>query len=314
MPKISAIITTWNRALMLHRAISSVLGQTFTEFELLILDNSSSDNTADVVKEFNDPRIYYIRHAPGNISWARNLGVRESRGEFLAFLDDDDEWLPNKLEDQYQIFKEDKIGKTGLVYGAYFHITAESGKIFETIFPKLRGHVYNYVISHRDTLTGSASNPLLRKSAVIKVGSYDENVTTGEDYEMFLRLSKEFYFDYVKKPLVNIYVHQGYRLSYRLEDYLNTELTVYKKHHSFITSHPRVHLLFLQIIAGKLIRLARPKEAREYLKKALAVKSFHPRTWLQYLLSFLPNRFYHKGHVLAVSWYHSRERSKRSSP
>lgn len=316
MPKISAIITTWNRVPMLERAIKSVLAQTFRDIELLVLDNGSSDNTGDVVRgyEKKDKRIRYIRHAPNSISWARNLGIKEARGEFIGFLDDDDEWLPDKLADEMKAFEGDSEKKIGLVYGAYVHINQATGKTFETIYPKFSGatDVYGYAISHRDTLTGSASNPLLRKSAILAVGGYDENIKTGEDYEMFLRLARRYLFAGIPKPVLKIYVHEGYRLSYRLEDYLHTELTVYRKHIDFIGRNPDVNVFFLRIIAGKLLRLGRPKEAREYLLKALRLMPFDFLAFGQCCLSYLPVFFYAQAHRAMVNFHHHIERKKRA--
>jgi glycosyltransferase involved in cell wall biosynthesis len=97
---VSAIITSFNRADYLRGAIQSVLAQSFEDYELLVLDNSSTDETRAVVADFLDPRIRLIVHPRQPIAAARNLGLREARGEFVAFLDDDDEWLPLKLERQ----------------------------------------------------------------------------------------------------------------------------------------------------------------------------------------------------------------------
>ncbi len=93
MPKVSAIVTTFNRSEKLKRAIVSVLNQTEQDFELVILDNSSTDDTSSVVRSFRDPRIRYFRHPPLNIARARNFGVKKARTAFIGFLDDDDEWL-----------------------------------------------------------------------------------------------------------------------------------------------------------------------------------------------------------------------------
>jgi glycosyltransferase involved in cell wall biosynthesis len=304
MPKISAIITTWNRSDMLGRAIQSVLAQTFSDFELLILDNNSTDDTESVARSFRDPRIRYIKHAPQNIAGARDIGLRESAGEYLAFLDDDDEWLPEKLADELSIFDQDAAKKVGLVYGAYIHIDQATGKTFETIYPKHRGDVYAYAVSHEDTFTGSASNPMLRKSAVIGVGGYDGRVTTGEDYEMFLRLAKQYEFDYVSKPVLNVFVHAGYRLSHQVEAYINTEKIIYEKHYNFISQHPAVNARYLQVIAGRLLRLGKPQEARPYLKKAFRAYPWSPITPAQFVLSFFPVAAYRFVHAQVIKVIH----------
>src|SRR5262245_17522490 len=118
MPRVSAIITTFNRPQFLQKAIRSVLTQDDPDFELLVLDNSSTDNTPEIVKSFQDPRIRYIRHEPVGISRARNLGVKESRGEFIAFLDDDDEWLPGKIRVELSLFQKGN-DRVALTYGGF---------------------------------------------------------------------------------------------------------------------------------------------------------------------------------------------------
>lgn len=302
--KISAVITTWNRASFLRRAIQSVLTQSFADFELLVFDNSSTDGTHDTVKSFTDQRVRYIKHAPMGISGARNAALHAAQGEFIAFLDDDDEWLPSKLGDQIAVFEKDRVGRVGFVYGAYVHIREETKKIFETVYPRLRGNVYEYAVRHRDTLTGSASNPLLRKSAVIDAGGYDPEVKTGEDYEMFLRLAKKYDFEYVNAPVVNIYVHRGRRLSHQLEAYLTTEFIVYRKHFDLIRRFPDTNALYLRVIAGKYLRLGMPDAARMYLWKAFREKPLNPGAWAQFFLSFFPKPIYVFFHQLAVAAYH----------
>ena len=100
-PKVSVIIPTYNRADLLPRAVNSVLSQTFSDYEIIIVDDHSPDNTQDVIAAFTDPRIRSIRHRTNRRqSAAINTGIANAMGEYIAFLDDDDEWLPNKLEGQ----------------------------------------------------------------------------------------------------------------------------------------------------------------------------------------------------------------------
>lgn len=306
-PLVSAVITTFNRSASLKMAIESVLQQTFADFELLILDNNSQDDTERAVRSFSDERIRYIKHPPLAISGARNLALKESSTDYIAFLDDDDVWLPNKLFDQYAAMKEDATNKVGLVYGAYTQFN-EAGHAYETIYPAKEGDVYEHAVSYRDTLTGSASNPLLKKSAVLAVGGYDETIKTGEDYEMFLRLAKVYYFKAINAPVVNIYHYPGYRLGWRLADYLYTEMTVYQKHQDFIKNHPAVEARYLQILGGKCFRLGRTKEGRKFLKKAFRITPFYWRLWGQWVLSFLPVRVYQFAHRRAVMAYYWRKR------
>src|SRR3989344_7750625 len=105
---VSVIIPTYNRASLLSRAIESVMNQTFKDFELIIVDDGSIDNTRDMVERFRrmDARVKYLRQEnSGTPASPLNIGIKNSQGEYLAFLDDDDEWLPQKLEKQIGLFQ-----------------------------------------------------------------------------------------------------------------------------------------------------------------------------------------------------------------
>src|SRR5436190_11436655 len=104
-PTVSVVIPVFNRAVAVRRAIDSVLAQTFQDFEIIVVDDGSTDDTAESVSSFQDPRITLIRHdRKRGGSAARNTGIRSSSGAYVAFLDSDDEWLPAKLERQLEVF------------------------------------------------------------------------------------------------------------------------------------------------------------------------------------------------------------------
>ena len=105
-PKVSVIVPTHNRADLLPRAVDSVLAQTYGDYEMVIVDDCSSDNTQDVIAGFSDPRIRSFRHDRNRgQSAAINTGIAHARGEYIGFLDDDDEWLPTKLEGQVALLE-----------------------------------------------------------------------------------------------------------------------------------------------------------------------------------------------------------------
>src|ERR1700737_4457090 len=116
MPKVSVIIPTYNRAELLRSAIISVLTQIFQDFEVIVVDDASRDNTQNVVHSFNDRRIRYIRNGMNKgDAVARNVGITNSSCEYIAFLDDDDEWLPEKLEKQINLL-ENSSPNVGVVH------------------------------------------------------------------------------------------------------------------------------------------------------------------------------------------------------
>lgn len=119
MPKVSVVIPTHNRSSLLRRAIQSVLDQTYQDFEIIVVDDASTDDTEAVVKGFADERIRYVRHSENRGEAAsRNTGIRLAKGEYIAGHDDDDVWLPPKLEKQVKAF-EKASPKVGVVSPDY---------------------------------------------------------------------------------------------------------------------------------------------------------------------------------------------------
>jgi glycosyltransferase involved in cell wall biosynthesis len=292
VPAASAIITTFNRERFLGVAIESVLSQTFRDFELLVLDNSSSDGTAAVVRRRTGPQIRYIRHAPLSIAAARNLGVREARGEFVAFLDDDDEWLPRKLEQQVAAFRHGPES-LGLVYGGFTRID-ERGAEVGTHHPALRGKILTELLWQRDAFTGSASNPMMRSASLATLGGFNETLVTSEDWELYLRLAERFEVEYVPEVLVRIRAHRGRRLGDRIDEARRLEELVLSRYGPQMNA--RLRGLYLRKIGGKLCRTGAVREGRGRIREAISADPLNPVAYAQYGLSFLGTRAYARVH------------------
>lgn len=292
MPKVTAIITTFNRANFVEIAIRSVLNQTFTDFELLVLDNSSRDNTTDIVASFDDPRIRYLKHEPIGISEQRNLGLKEARTPFVAFLDDDDIWMPTKLEDQYrEITKSDQ---TALVYGKYFFFDDRMrGQEFGS---QQRDNYLQALLSLSDGFCASASNPMIRVESVKSIGGYDETVGSGEDFLMYVNLSIDYQFRYFDRAVVAIRDHQGPRLAGLLDERIRLEERILERFYEEMSQSTRI--FYFRKIAGKYIRNNNTVAGRRLLATALLRHGalFSLGTWAQLFLSTLgsaPYRFVH---------------------
>jgi len=184
MAAVSVIIPTFNRAHMVCRAVGSVLGQTYKEFELVVVDDGSTDDTGRRVREFGN-RIDLVTHETNRgVSAARNTGIRFSKGTFLAFLDSDDYWLPEKLEAQVEFLTKHpdrKICQTEELWmrrgrrvnPGKKHLKP-SGDIF---FPSL------------ERCLVSPSAVVLRRSLLAEVGLFDESLPVCEDYDLWLRIA-----------------------------------------------------------------------------------------------------------------------------
>jgi glycosyltransferase involved in cell wall biosynthesis len=156
-PVISVIIPTYNRAHLVGRAIRSVLAQTFQDWELIVVDDGSSDNTEEVVCSFQDPRICYISHEVNRGgSAARNTGIKVARGEYVSFLDSDDEWLPEKLEKQLACFRNTQMEQLGMVVCGRIDLDEKGEKVTEKN-PDVHGWVYEDILN----LTWSPSTPTM---------------------------------------------------------------------------------------------------------------------------------------------------------
>lgn len=201
-PAVSVIVPTFNRAGLLPRAIGSVLGQSFEDFEVLIVDDGSTDETAEVVARYEDPRVRYLAQ-PRNagVSAARNRGLREARGDLVAFLDSDDEWLPGKLAQQVELFRR-VPDDVGLVYTGVECVLPDGRRRVDR--PEERGDVYRLMLG-RNVIHGGGSNVMMRRSVVATVGFFDEGLRAIEDYEYWLRVARFFKVDYVAAPLIRYY-------------------------------------------------------------------------------------------------------------
>jgi O-antigen biosynthesis protein len=201
-PRVSVIVPTFNRADVLPRAVRSVLAQTWTDFELLIVDDGSTDDTQEVVTRLEDARLRYVRLSTnGGVAAARNRGLRGARGDFIAFLDSDDEWLPGKLAAQLAVF-DAAPPEVGLVYTGVECVLPDGRRRVD--MPEERGDVYREMLG-RNVIHGGGSNVLMRRNVVATVGFFDEGLRAIEDYEYWLRVARFFTIDYVAAPLIRYY-------------------------------------------------------------------------------------------------------------
>lgn len=224
-PRVSVIIPTKNRARYVSSAIQSVLDQTFGDFEIIIVDAASTDNTKEIVCKFDDERIHYIREERDRgVSASRNMGIKQSRGKFIAFLDDDDLWVSSKLEKQLNLLNENTL--LGAVSTGALIIN-NNDKIIGFVMPSIRGYIFPEIL--KMNYVGNCSIVLVRKEALEKVGLFDENLNANEDFDLWIRLARHYQFDCVKEYLVLYRVH-GKRISTNLCRILRAKKLLYKKY------------------------------------------------------------------------------------
>ena len=206
--KVSIVLLTFNRKQLLKRAIEGILSQTFRDFELIIVDNCSIDGTEDFVKSLQDLRIKYFKNQNnGIIAVNMNFGILKSQGEYIALCDDDDYWLPFKLEKQLEILSVQK--NVALVCTNWIEFTDDGD-----VGPGLTKKRASSYVTQREILIRnciSQSTVLFRKNVVESLALFDESPEyfTAEEFEMWLKILKSHQVYLIEEPLVREKTHPG---------------------------------------------------------------------------------------------------------
>ncbi|BAT54331.1 putative glycosyl transferase [Nostoc sp. NIES-3756] len=197
MPKVSVVIPAYNAMKYLPATVESVLQQTFSDIEVLIINDGSTDNIIEWTAQITDPRVRVISQENKGLSGARNTGITNSCGEYIAFIDADDLWLPTKLEKQVKCL--DDSPQAGLVY-TWTAWTDESGKPTGVIVASnVEGYVWEQMVVNDKISNGSSA--MVRRICFDQVGLFDTELTSSEDRDMWIRLAAHYHFAVVKEPL-----------------------------------------------------------------------------------------------------------------
>ena len=195
MPKVTVIIPTYNRVSFLVEAINSVLEQSFPDYELIVVDDGSTDGTAQMIKEYAEVRYYFQQNR--GVSAARNLGIKQAKGELISFLDSDDLWLKDKLVRQVDFF----ANHPSAFVSQTEEIWLRNGRRHN---PKKKHKKHSgYIL--KDCLPLCIISPtavMLRRQVFEKVGLFDESFPVCEDYDFWLRVARLYPIYLVEEPLV----------------------------------------------------------------------------------------------------------------
>ena len=196
---VSVILTTHNRYELLSKSINSVLKQDYPQLELVVVDDHSSDNTYDILRQYNDKRINYIRHQRNlGLASARNTGLSASKGKYIAFLDDDDEWLSEKISLQVALISQSKSSKI-VVYCGRCDVD-ENGEVTKEFIPSNKGILSRHIFSGGGL---PSSSILLLKNELVNIGGHSEDLISCVDHDLWLKMSMvDFCFDYVPRGLI----------------------------------------------------------------------------------------------------------------
>jgi glycosyltransferase involved in cell wall biosynthesis len=230
-PLVTAIITTHDRLQLLKRAIESVKKQTYQNLELIVVDDWSSDGTKEYCESQDFKYIYIPREESKGGNYARNLGIKNAKGEYVAFLDDDDYWLPEKTEKQIRLILNKKCG---LVFcGRQLEKIKPDGTA-ESVFlsnPKSSGDLSKKILQNIVTTTSAI---MVNKKLLYEVGLFDESLKFWQEYELSIRLAQVTEFYPVKEPLLvyRIDTNDKNRLTNKFYAWKSAVKYIYKKHHS----------------------------------------------------------------------------------
>ncbi|HEX3969663.1 MAG TPA: glycosyltransferase family A protein [Edaphobacter sp.] len=231
MPKVDVIIPAYNAARYLPTAIESVIAQTFEDWRILLVDDGSTDNTADVVAPFLDrlgSKIRFIKQDNQGLPAARNAAIRASTAEFLALLDADDLWLPCRLSESLKALAERP--QAGLAYGLVTHIDQEGrlGGTFEGNRRNAEGHIAPYIYMRKVELP--CPTVTFRRRCIDEVGIFDETMRATEDRDLWLRIALRYEVEFVPKVLAYYRVSPN-SMSTDSQRMLKAQLHFIRKHY-----------------------------------------------------------------------------------
>ena len=277
MPTVSVIIHTYNNEKFIAETVESVLNQTYKDYEIIVVDDGSEDGTRDALIPYMQ-KIRYHYKENGGIASAKNAGISLSETEFVAFLDHDDLWVPDKLQLQMEHFNENP--QIGLVYAKY--TSFRDGKELRTKPEKgYSGWIFKELLAKSFIQT---STVVVKRECLDAVGPYDETFSLGDEYDMFLRIAQKFQCGFVDKGLTRYRVHDTNASN---NDFLfdNENLGVYKKIYNNFTDLDGVEKKILRKriarysmkVAEGLYRQGKQEESKKYQMEANNYLPFYKR-------------------------------------
>lgn|SRR5690554_122731 len=204
-PLVSVVIPTFNRADFIREAVESVLAQTYPNFEILVVDDGSTDDTREVLKAYSqEPRLRYFYQENQGQSVARNYALSEARGDFVCFLDSDNRWLPHKLEVSLQAFQENP--DVSVIYGDIITINEKGEEISRHNMRRYSGRITPYLFQDNCV---SMNTSMTRRQCFSEMGGLEAGRRAADDYELWLRFSARYKFLYISDFLAEYRVMEN---------------------------------------------------------------------------------------------------------
>jgi glycosyltransferase involved in cell wall biosynthesis len=318
IPKVSVIIPTYNRADFIGEAIQSILDQTFQDFEIIVVDDGSTDNTHEIIEKFNEPRIKYVFQENRGVCEARNTGIKNSRGEYITFLDSDDVLYEKAFEKGVHALENHP--EVGISHGQV-KLMDKSGNLYETIKKYKGSYIQKGIEEIRQLFTRgyyvNINTLMVRRVLLQKNGPFDTSFCHGsEDFDLVVRLCKKTYVAHIAEPLAK------YRIYYESMENIrdceervisNTRIfeSMFKdKKYGPLLAPERSRTYFHQYyaVARDAYGLREMKIARKYLLKALKTYPRGCLRWLGlpwiylYLKTFAPEYYLNLSSKVVIFW------------
>jgi glycosyltransferase involved in cell wall biosynthesis len=308
-PTIDVIIPAYNASTYIKETINSVLQQSLLPSRIIVIDDGSTDRTVEIVKTIESNLITLIKVKNGGVSRARNVGIAASKADFIAFLDADDLWMPEKLEKQIKALEASK--SAGIAYTGTSLIDAEGKDIpNSTGEPYIEGNVFTDILFYERPIYGSASSVMVKRKILDFSGYFDEHLNYSEDVDLWVRLAAISQFTFTSDVLVKIRQHNQ---SATRQHNKNRKVEILAQHllylnkwagklelpqHLIELQLKRIILLFLDknYRFGDLLKfIERVQKDSPYLAKSFGKNTFHILLRMIYIiLKSLPGRIFRK--------------------
>jgi glycosyltransferase involved in cell wall biosynthesis len=313
MPKVSVIIPTYNSSRTIGETLQSVFGQTYSDFEILLINDGSTDNLMEVLKDFKDSRLQILHYKNGGLSAARNRGIDQASGEYLIFLDADDLWSSDKLESHVKAL--DNTCKTnsraGIVYSWSYFLDDETSTCYLNHPKSYEGNVLPNILENNFVTSGS--NPMITRKAIDSVGYFNDDFKGASDWEYWIRLAVKW--DYILIPERQVFYRQS-RTSMSSnvpkmeQDQLRVINAIFPSLPSNLQSIKPIALSNIYFYSAKLYSRQPPTpeiavQLRQKLWQAIVTHPGHVQKSTTYLLwikswlfQILPHRWFQSIHII----------------
>lgn len=285
---ISVIMPTYNRASMIKRAVESVITQDHSGLEIVIVDDASRDDTQKVVESIRDPRVIYIRRSENKgASAARNTGIHRAKGDYIAFLDSDDEFAPGKIRRQLQLFKE-LSPRPGLVFTNYLEAGQKQRLSIGKSVPS--GYADTSKVFPAFPFCNPPSCWMLSRACLEETGLFDEKLWTMEDLDYFSRVVKKYPAYFLNEPLMIKHVHTCKKGSVPDKYAQETGERILEKWFPEMRRDKRFLVRFYCMMAKDMTRSGKKREAGKYLRKAFFIDPLNLKVLLKLTRTYFSYR------------------------